>query len=138
MYWCQSKRPTFNLDQNKKTPVQLMLKYHQILDDENYVHIYLDDKALLELDQIKEGVLQLRLSITDKSGVHRLGHQKDLLTEDMWGAHLTFSLKGDKKKKLLQDTENIILTVGPAQRPNDRLNNQTARSYTFVPGKVDW
>jgi hypothetical protein len=30
------------LDQNKKTPVQLMLKYHQILDDENYVHIYLD------------------------------------------------------------------------------------------------
>jgi hypothetical protein len=128
----------FILNQNKKPPVQLELKYHQIFEDENYVNVYLEDKAILELEKVKDGVSQLRLSITDKSGVHRLGHQKDLLTEDMWGAHLTFSLKGDKKKKLLQDTENIILTVGPAQRPNDRLNNQTARSYTFVPGKIDW
>jgi hypothetical protein len=128
----------FILDQNKKTPVQLMLKYHQILDDENYVHIYLDDKALLELDQIKEGVLQLRLSITDNTGIHRFEHQKDSFTEDMWGAHLTFSVKGDRKNILLQETENIILTIGPGKGPNDRLNNQTARSYTFVPGKVDW
>ena len=118
--------------------MQLNLKYHQFFDDENYVHVYLDDKALLELDRVKDGVSALWLSITDTSGVHRLEHQKDSLTEDMWGAHLTFSVKGNKKKKLLQETENIILTVGPAKGPNDRLNNQTARSYTFVPGEVDW
>jgi len=118
--------------------VQLNLKYHQIFEDENYVHIYLDDKAILELKQVKDGVSELWLSITDKTGVHRLEHQKDSLTEDMWGAHLSFSVEGDQRKNLLQDTENIILSVGPARGPNDRINNQAARSYTFVPGKVAW
>jgi hypothetical protein len=128
----------FILEQNKKPPVPLSLEYYQIFDDENYVHIYLDDKTILELDQIKTGALQLWLSITDNTGIHRLEHQKDSITEDMWGAHLTFSVKGDKKEKFLQEAENIILTVGPAKGPNERLNSQPARSYTFVPGKVDW
>ncbi|MGD9055367.1 MAG: M48 family metalloprotease [Desulfobacterales bacterium] len=128
----------FVLNRNKKPPVQLNLKYHQIFEDENYVHIYLDDKAILELKQVKDGVSELWLSITDKTGVHRLEHQKDSLTEDMWGAHLSFSVEGDQRKNLLQDTENIILSVGPARGPNDRINNQAARSYTFVPGKVAW
>ena len=128
----------FKLSQNKKPAVQLNLKYHQIFDDETYVHIYLDDKAILQVGQVKESISGLRLSITDDTGVHRLAYQKDSLTEDMWGAHLTFSVKGDQKKIVLQEIENIILTVGPADGPTDRLNNQTARSYTFVPGKVDW
>jgi hypothetical protein len=38
----------------------------------------------------------------------------------------------------MQEIENIILTVAPAKGPNDRLNTQTVRSYTFVPGKIDW
>ncbi|MGD8492404.1 MAG: M48 family metalloprotease [Desulfobacterales bacterium] len=128
----------FRLSRNKKPPVQLNLKYHQIFDNENDVHIYLDDKAILELDQVKRGDLQLWLSITDNTGVHRFEYQKDSLTEDMWGAHLIFSVKADNRKKVLQETENIILTVGPAKGPSDRLNSRTAVTYTFVPGKVTW
>jgi hypothetical protein len=126
----------FVLDRKEKPPVQLNLNYHQIFDDENYVHIYLVDKEILELEQFKEGVSDLWLSITDLTGVHQLEHQKDLLTEDIWGAHLTFSVKSDGKEKLLQDIKKVELTVGPAKGPNDRLNNQTPRNYTFVPGKV--
>lgn len=128
----------FVLNRNKKPPVQLNLEYYQILDDENYVHIYLNDQTILELEQVKDGKSELWLSITDKTGVQRLKHQKDLFTVDMWGAHLTFSVEGDKKEKLLQDTEKIVLTVGSTKGPTDRLNNQPARNYTFVPGKVDW
>lgn len=128
----------FVLNRNKKPPVQFNLEYYQILDHENYVHIYLDDQTILELEQVKDGKSELWLSITDKTGVQRLKHQKDLFTVDMWGAHLTFSVEGDKKEKLLQDTEKIVLTVGSTKGPTDRLNNQPARNYTFVPGKVDW
>jgi hypothetical protein len=128
----------FVLNRNKKPPVQLNLEFYQTLDDDTYVHIYLDDRAILELEQIKDGVLELSLSITDKAGAHQLEHQKDLYTVDMWGAHLTFSVKRGKQEKLLQDTEKIVLTVSPVRGTTDRSNNQTARSYTFVPGKVDW
>lgn len=128
----------FVMNRDKKPPVQLNLEYHQTFDDENYVHIYLDDSSILELEQTGESISELWLSITDTTGGHRFQHQKDLLTVDMWGAHLTFSVKGGQKEKLLQDTEKIILTVGPAKKSNDRRNDQTARNYTFVPGKVDW
>jgi hypothetical protein len=127
----------FVLNREKKPLVQLNLNYQQIFDDENYVHIYLVDKEILELEQVKEGVSDLWLTITDLNGVHQLEHQKDLLTEDMWGAHLTFSVKSDRKEKLLQDIKKIALTVGSAKGPADRLNDQPPRNYTFVPGKVD-
>ncbi len=128
----------FVLKRSGKPPVQLNLKYHQIFKKENNVHIYLDEKALLQLDQIKNGKMVMWLSITDKTGVHRFAHQKDLLTEDVWGAHLTFSASTAKKKKFLQDTEKIVLTVGPTRGSNDRLNDQPLNDYTFVPGTIEW
>lgn len=128
----------FVLKRSGKPPVQLNLKYHQIFKKENKVHIYLDEKALLQLDQSKNGKTVMWLSITDKTGVHRFAHQKDLLTEDVWGAHLTFSAATGKKKKFLQDTEKIVLTVGPARGPNDKLNDQPLKVYTFVPGTIEW
>jgi hypothetical protein len=128
----------FVLNRSGKPPVQLNLKYHQIFKKENNVHIYLDEKALLQLDQIKNGKMVMWLSITDKTGVHRFAHQKDLLTEDVWGAHLTFSASTAKKKKFLQDTEKIVLTVGPTRGSNDRLNDQPLNDYTFVPGTIEW
>ena len=90
----------FVLNRTKKSAVQLHLNYHQIFEDENFVNIYLDDKAILELEQVKDGTSDLWLTITDKSGVHRLGHQKDLFTEDTWGVHLTFSVRGDEMENL--------------------------------------
>ncbi len=128
----------FVLKRKKEPPVQLKLKYHQVFENENKVYIYLDEKALLQLNQVKNGEAVLRLSIADKSDTHRFEHQKDLLTEDMWGAHLTFSAPSDQNINLLQDSEKIILTIAPAKGPSDRLNNQPIRSYTFVPGKVEW
>lgn len=128
----------FILKRNKKPPVQLTLKYHQIFEDENSVHIYLDEKDLLQLDQVKDGETELWLSISNETGAHRFEHQKALLTEDMWGAHLTFSAIQDKNVRSLQDIETIVLSVGSTSGPSDRLNNQPVRNYTFVPGRVDW
>jgi hypothetical protein len=128
----------FVLKRSGKPTVQLNLKYHQIFKKENNVHIYLDEKALLQLDQIKNGKTVMWLSITDKTGVRRFAHQKNLLTEDVWGVHLTFSASTSKKKKFLQDTEKIVLTVGPTRGPNDKLNDQPLKDYTFVPGTIEW
>ena len=128
----------FVLNRKAKSPVQLILKYHQIFENENNVYIYLDDKSILQLDQVKNGVATLSLLITDKSGANRFEHQKDLLTEDMWGAHLTFRTTYGENQPLLQDTEKIILTVGPARGPSERKDNLALRDYVFVPGKVEW
>jgi hypothetical protein len=118
--------------------VQLKLKYQQIFEDENKVFIYVDEKALLQLNKVKDGKVIMWLSIADKTGTHRFEHQEDLLTEDMWGAHLAFSAPSDKKKEFFEDTGKIVLTVAPAEGPSDRRNSEPIRSHTFVPGKVEW
>ena len=128
----------FILKRSGKPPVQLNLKYQHIFKDENKVHIYLDQKALVQLEQTGDGETDIELSATDKRGVHRFKHQYDLLTEDVWGAHLTFSASNHTENKFLQDPEKIVLTVGPTTGPNDRLNNQPAKNYTFVPGTIKW
>jgi len=128
----------FVLKRSGKPPVQLNLKYHQIFKKENTVHIYLDQKALLQLEQIKDGKTVLWLSVTDKNGAHGFEHQNDLLTKDVWGVHLTFSASSRKKKKFLQDPAKIVLTVGPARGPNDKLRDQPVKDYTFVPGTIEW
>jgi hypothetical protein len=128
----------FVLNRNNKPPVQLKLKYQQIFEDENKVFIYVDEKALLQLNKVKDGKVIMWLSIADKTGTHRFEHQEDLLTEDMLGAHLAFSAPSDKKKEFFEDTGKIVLTVAPAEGPSDRRNNAPIRNYTFVPGKVEW
>jgi hypothetical protein len=128
----------FVLNRNNKPPVQLKLKYQQIFEDENKVFIYVDEKALLQLNKVKDGKVIMWLSIADKTGTHRFEHQEDLLTEDMWGAHLAFSAPRDKKKEFFEDTGKIVLTVAPAEGPSDRRNSEPIRSHTFVPGKVEW
>ena len=128
----------FIFKRSGKPPVQLNLKYQQIFNKENKVHIYLDQKALMQLEQTKDDKTVIWLSVTDKSGVHRFKHQNDLLTEDVWGAHLTFSASTRKKIKFLQDPEKIVLTLIPARGPSDKLSNQPAKDYIFVPGTIEW
>ena len=133
-----SENDHFVLKRSGKPPVQLNLKYHQIYKKENKLHIYLDQKALLQMEQTKDGKTAIWLSVTDKTGEHRFKHEEDLLTEDVWGAHLTFSASSRKTKKLLQDPQKIVLTVGPARGPSDRLNDQPPKYYNFVPGTIEW
>jgi len=121
-----------------KPPVLLNLKYQQIFEKENKVHIYLDERALLQLGQNKNRITKIWLSIKDKTGSHRFEHEMDLLTEDMWGAHLTFSASSSKQKKFLQDIEKIVLTIGPDRGPSDSLSEQSAKNYIFVPGTIVW
>ena len=128
----------FILKRSGKSPVQLNLKYQQIFKKENKVHIYLDQKALVQMEQTKDDKTDIWLSVTDKSGVHKFKHQNDLLTEDVWGAHLTFSALNRKKNKFLRSPEKIVLTVGPATGPSDRRSDLSAKDYTFVPGTIEW
>jgi len=128
----------FVLKRNGKPPVQLNLEYHQIFMNENKVLIYLDDKALLPLARIKNNKAIVQLSITDKTGVHRFKLANELMTEDVWGAFLTFSALNGNTKTFLQDAEKLILTVSPAREPNDKLSDQPIENYSFVTGAVEW
>jgi hypothetical protein len=128
----------FVSESSDKPPVQLNLKYHQIFEEENKVHIYLNERALLQLERNRNRLTDIRLSIKDKTGSHRFKHEMDLLTEDMWGAHLTFSASNGKEKKLLQDIEKIVLTIGSDRGPSGKLSEQPAKNYIFVPGTIEW
>jgi hypothetical protein len=92
---------------------------------------------LLPLAQIKNNKASVQLSITDKTGVHRFTLENNLLTEDVWGAFLTFSALNGTTKTFLQDAEKVILTVFPVRGPNDRLSDQPIENYPFVPGAIE-
>ncbi len=135
-YFNQNKH--FILKRNGKPPVQLNLKYHQIYKKENKVHIYLNQKDLLQMEQTKDGKTDILLSVTDKTGLYRFNHENDLLTEDVWGAHLTFSALNNENEKFFQDPQKFVLTVGPARGQSDRMRDQPPQTYSFVPGTIEW
>ena len=128
----------FVLKRSGKPPVQLNLKYQQTFKNKSTLHIYLGEKDLAQVQQTKDGKTVIGLSVTDKSGVHSFAHQEDLLTEDVWGVHLAFRASKRHKNDLLQNPQKIVLTVGPARGPNDRVSEQPVYDYTFVPGKIEW
>jgi hypothetical protein len=135
-YFKQDNR--FVSEPSRKPPVQLTLKYQQIFEKENKVHIYLDETALLQLGKNKKRITEIGLSFKDKTGLHQFEHEMDLLTEDMWGVHLTFRASGSKDKDFLQDIQKIVLTIGPAGGPSKSQSEQPVKNYIFVPGKIEW
>jgi hypothetical protein len=92
----------------------------------------------LQLAQNKNKITDIRLSIKDKNGSHQFDHEMDLLTEDIWGAHLTFSTSNSKEKKFLQGIEKIVLTIGSDRGPSRNLSEQPVYNYVFVPGTIEW
>jgi hypothetical protein len=148
------KGSNFILQREGKPPVRLDLIYQRSYKKENKLFVYVDEKNLLPLNQDASGEMIIRLSVKDKDGKHRFELNHQSLTQDVWGAHLTFEASAPQTQKFLQDIEKVVLSVAPTKVPPDResiapedklikrsggiLNNQTARDYTFVPGTIDW
>ena len=148
------KGGNFILEREGKPPVQLDLIYQRSYKKENKLLVYVDEKNLLPLNQDASDKMITRLSAKDKDGKHSFELKDQSLTEDAWGAHLTFEASSSQRPKLLQDIEKVVLSVTPTRAPYDRestapedklikrasgaLNGQTARNYFFVPGTIDW
>jgi hypothetical protein len=148
------KGRNFILKRAGKPPVQLDLIYQRSYKKENKLLVYVDEKNLLPLNQDARDEMITRLSVIDKDGKHRFELNDQFLTEDVWGAFLTFDAAAPKTQKLLQEIEKVILSVAPAKvRPDEKssdpadklikrssgiLYDQAARNYTFIPGKIIW
>jgi hypothetical protein len=145
----------FILKRRGKPSVQLDLIYQRSYKKENKLLVYVDDKNLLALNQDTNGEMITILSVKDKDRKHRFELNDQFITEDLWGAHLTFDAITPQTQKFLQDIEKVVLSVKPAKRgphdgesihpkgkliksSTDLLTDQLARDYTFVPGTITW
>jgi hypothetical protein len=148
------KGGNFILKRAGKPPVQLVLIYQRSYKKENKLLVYIDEKNLLPLNRDDSDKIITLLSVKDKGGKHRFELKDQFVTEDIWGAHITFGASTPQAQKFLEDIEKVVLSVAPTKAPHDResiapenklikrssglLNDQTARDYTFVPGTIDW
>lgn len=148
------KDTNFVLKRKGKPPIQLDLIAQRVYEKENTLIAYIDDKNLLPLNQSSNGELITKLVVKNKDGNHRFQLNDELLTEDVWGAYLTFEASSPQKQNDLQKIEKMVLSVVPAKGPvdresnapdaksirgsNDVLNDQNGTKYIFVPGKIVW
>lgn len=148
------KNNHFILKREAKPPVQLDFIYQRFYDKENKLFVHIDEKNLLALGQEINDAMITTLYVTDQNGKQQFQLNDHLLTEDVWGAYLTFEASTVKAQKPLQDIKTVVLSVGPARRlhtretndpsdklirkSNDAFNDQTGQQYTFVPGTVEW
>lgn len=148
------KGRNFILKRKGKAPVQLDLICQRSYKKENKLLVYLDEKNLLPLKQDLNGEMITRLFVIDKDRKHHFELNDQFLTEDVWGAYLTFDASAPQTQKMLQDIEKVVLSVAPAKArydreaitPEDRsikrssgiLYDQATRNYTFVPGRIIW
>jgi len=144
----------FILKRAGKPPAQLDLIYQRTYKNENKLVVYLDEKNLLPLNQEAGDEMITSLSVEDKDGKHRFELNFQSITEDVWGAYLTFDALAPRAQKLLQDIEKVVLSVAPVKIQPDResmdpddkfikrssgiLYDPAARNYTFVPGTIVW
>jgi hypothetical protein len=152
MYFGNDKN--FVLKRKGKPPVQLDLIGQRFYKKENTLLAYIDEKNLLQLNQDANGELITKLLVKDKDGNHRFKLNDQFLTEDVWGAYLTFEASSPQKQNVLQEIEKVVLSLVPAKGPADRessepgdklikgssdvLNDQTGTEYVFVPGTIEW
>lgn len=148
------KNKNFVLKRKGKPPVQLDLIAQRVYKNENTLLAYIDEKNVLPLNQDSNGELITTLLVKKKDENHRFELNDQLITEDVWGAYLTFEASSPQKPNVLQEIEKIVLSVastkGPADRessdPRDKsikganslLNDHNGREYLFVPGKIEW
>jgi hypothetical protein len=145
-----NKGRNFILKRKGKPPVQLDLISQRSYKNENKLLVYVDEKNLLPLNQDANDEMITSLSVKDKDGKHRFELNEQFLTEDVWGAHLTFDASDPQTQKFLQDIEKVVLSVAPTKAPPDREStdpddklikrsyDQARRNYTFVPGAIVW
>jgi hypothetical protein len=145
-----NKGRNFILKRKGKPPVQLDLISQRSYKNENKLLVYVDEKNLLPLNQNANDEMITSLSVKDKDGKHRFELNEQFLTEDVWGAHLTFDASDPQTQKFLQDIEKVVLSVAPTKAPPDREStdpddklikrsyDQARRNYTFVPGAIVW
>ena len=116
--------------------------------------MYIDEKNLLLLKQETNGKLITRLLVKNKDGNHRFELNDQFLTQDVWGAYLTFENSSSQKPETLQEIEKVILSIVPARGAVDResntpgdksikgasglLNDPDGTEYHFLPGKIEW
>jgi hypothetical protein len=142
----------FILKREGKPPVQLDLICQRFYKKENKLLVYVDDKNLLALNQDTNSEMIAMLSVKDKDRKYRFELNDQFITEDLWGARLTFDALTPQTQKLLQDIEKVVLSVNPAKKgprdgessdkliksSTDLFTDQLARDYTFVPGTIAW
>ena len=136
------------LQREGKPPVQLDLIYQQIYNNENKLHIYIDDRSLLQSNSSSNGKT-ITLSVQDRNGVQRFTLMQDSFFEDVWGMHLTLMSSNKKRGNFLEDIRDVVLSIDPTNGPNNKIHNQPGADsafvqttpltkYTFVPGKIDF
>ena len=144
----------FVLKREGNPPVQMVLICQRFYEKENELLAYIDEKNLLALGPEINGEMITTLSVADKNGKHKFQLNDSFLTEDVWGAYLTFDALSEKNQVPLQDIETVVLSVLPARKPNTReatdpndkfimkssdfLNSQTDHQYSFVRGTIEW
>ncbi|MGD2185644.1 MAG: M48 family metalloprotease, partial [Desulfobacterales bacterium] len=148
------KDMNFVLKRNKQPPVQLDLIGQRFYKKENTLLAYIDEKNLLQLNQNTDGEQITKLLVKDKNGNHHFNLNDQFVTEDVWGAYLTFETSSPQEPKVLQGIEKVVLSLAPTKGPVDRessdpgdkmikgagdtLNEQIQRQYVFVPGTIEW
>ena len=152
MYFGKDKN--FVLKRKRKPPVQLDLISQRFFKKENTLIAYINEKNLLPLNQDTNGEMITNLLVKDRDGNHRFKLNDQFVTEDVWGAYLTFETSSPQKQNAFQEIEKIVLSVvstkGPADRESsgagdksikgtsDLLNDRNETEYVFVPGKIEW
>ena len=129
---------SFVFKKKNHLPIQLDVLYQSVLGEENSLLIYLSDKSLLP-DFVAVGDRKkISLLIWDRNGKHEFKLFEKFITEDLWGAQLTFKSSDNKNQRFIREIESIKLLMTAMPAANDRREEHFSEYYTFVEGKLDY
>ena len=132
-----SDQNTFVFKKKNRVPVQLDVLYQGILENENDLVIYINDRSLIsDFYNAKEG-RTVSILVKDQNGAQAFKLLEKYTTEDLWGAQLTFRASGGKTNHFIRDNKSIILKLITPVKDGDKGVAQFVEELRFVKGKLE-
>jgi Zn-dependent protease with chaperone function len=130
-----NNQKSFVLQRKEKLPVQLDFIYQSISKNENKLVVYLNNKNLLKGFIGSNDGSRIELSIKAKDSNYTFKLDKRLLTEDLWGLHLTFFTSAGENKTFFKDIQSVSLDLQSGHKGSDG-EEPKIESFKFVAGKL--
>ena len=128
------KEKSYVFKREEKPPIQLDLICQRIYGKEHKIDIYINDRSLLHVFHNPQGKVITSLSIKNNNVSHEFTLNDNFVTEDVWGAYLTFKKEG---REFLQDIKTVTLSVKLIP-DNGNAHLKEEQNFRFVEGKIQF
>jgi hypothetical protein len=128
------KDGNFVIQSKGRSMARLRLLFQGIFQDENTLHLYVDNRKFVEIQKNTRNNMLISLSVKDRNGTHDFDFDKGTMLQDAWGVFLGFKRSEEKAPEHLDTVSSVTLTLKFDTQTDGMEEFAQINHFIFVPG----